>query len=256
MEIRCLTYNVKDDAAGRRHLIVEVLQSAEPDVVVLQEVGRAETAAELAGALGFFYAFAGGNSRRHLALLSRFPIVRQESYHPWPPIHTTLLDTSVEYRPGQRLDVRGVHLLPFSFFALEWWRLQEVKTILRYLGDAHARPGLLAGDFNAIAPGDTVAVQRWETFFRFVLLLQGRRIYRWALARVLAAGFVDCYRALHPQTEGFTMPAGEPYSRLDYIFAHGGLAEKLAACDALREPASLLDAASDHYPVLAVFDLE
>lgn len=82
MSFRVMTYNILDDGVGREPLILEVMRAAQPDIVVLQEVGRLETAKMLAAALHLKLSFAGGNSRRHLAVLSHFPILECHSYHP------------------------------------------------------------------------------------------------------------------------------------------------------------------------------
>jgi exonuclease III len=177
----------------------DVLQAAQPDIVILQEVGSVETAEFFAQALDFsyYFAFAQGNTRKTLALLSRFPIVKRQSYHPWP-IHATLLDATIAYEPGRQLHVCGVHLIAFHFI--------------------------------------------------------GGRLYRWALKPLLAAGYRDCFRTLHPDKAGFTLPAGATNSRLDYIFAQGSLKEQLKTCNVWQEPAAAAHA-SDHYPVMAIFDV-
>ena len=77
---------------------------------------------------------------------------------------------------------------------------------------------------------------------------------RWVLNRVQAAGFTDCFRALHPDDEGFTLPPPAPNARLDYLFANPVLAPALRSCSVVREPPVVLHA-SDHYPVVAEFDL-
>jgi endonuclease/exonuclease/phosphatase family metal-dependent hydrolase len=215
----------------------------------------AATSHGLAQSIQAFHYFAQGNTSRNVALLSRFPIIARQSHHPWPPIHTTLLDATVELKPGKHLHIGGVHLIALLFVAFELWRLLEVRAILRHLTASYATPRLLAGDFNAIAPGDPVLVKLWPRYLKLMLALQGGRVYRWAMAKLLSAGYHDCYRTLHSDEGGFTLPTGTPNSRLDYLFVKGIAEEQVKACYVVREPAYLLDEASDHYPVMAILDL-
>jgi exonuclease III len=113
---------------------------------------------------------------------------------------------------------------------------------------------LMLGDFNAIAPGDPVNTRAWPALLRATLAVQAGHVFRSAIARVLAAGLVDCFRALHPRDAGFTLPAAAPNARLDYAFANAALIGNLRACQVVREPAAV-KLASDHCPLLAEFEL-
>jgi endonuclease/exonuclease/phosphatase family metal-dependent hydrolase len=254
MSLRVVTYNIQDDGAGREEFILEVLRTIQPDVAILQEVGHPNTAGKFAQALNMGLYFAQGNSIRHLALLSRLPISAQHSYHPSPPIHTTILEASIEYAPDQHLRVFGVHLIAQPFITFELWRQREVKTLLQSVLSYHSDLCLIAGDFNAIAPRDPVIVRTWPRRLKLMLALQGGHIFRRAIQRVLSAGFTDCYRMLHPNEEGFTLPTPTPNTRLDYIFANNVLVNYLYRCAVIREP-SVVERGSDHYPVMAEFDL-
>jgi endonuclease/exonuclease/phosphatase family metal-dependent hydrolase len=246
-----MTYNILDDAVGREALVLEVLQATQPDIVVLQEVGRAETALQWAEALGMEACFAAGNSKRHLALLSRLPIVQHHSYHP-VPLSTTLLEATLEIAPGQHLRVHGVHLIAQPFVLLEMWRWWEIKIILRRIKAHMIEPCLLAGDFNAIGPGDPVNISEWPRHLKLMLAWYGGRVPRWAISEVKAAGFMDCFRSFHPHEDGFTLPTPAPNSRLDYLFVNEALRRQLAECRVVREPPAV-EQASDHYPVMASF---
>ena len=57
---------------------------------------------------------------------------------------------------------------------------------------------MLAGDFNTIAPGDTVEVGRLPMRLRPLIWLTGGRV-RWrTIQTVLDAGYADTFRMLHP----------------------------------------------------------
>ena len=130
MSVRVMTYNILDDAVGRESFTLDVLQAVRPDIAVLQEVGRLETAEMFAAALHLNLGFVRGNSKRHLAVLSRFPILECHSYHPWP-LSTALLEAKIEL-PGKRLlCLWGVHLAAQPLVLFELWRWWEIATILR-----------------------------------------------------------------------------------------------------------------------------
>ncbi len=77
---------------------------------------------------------------------------------------------------------------------------------------------------------------------------------RGGLGLLTRAGYVDCFRQLHPQESGFTWPSALPAGRIDYIFASPELAPRLSACETLREGDGVLgNLASDHLPVFAAF---
>jgi hypothetical protein len=53
---------------------------------------------------------------------------------------------------------------------------------------------------------------------------------------VLDAGYVDCFRKVHPQEDGFTLPSPHPQVHLDYVFAPPPLDKALRACRVVRLP--------------------
>ncbi|CAG0946086.1 hypothetical protein ANRL1_02750 [Anaerolineae bacterium] len=254
MLLRVMTYNILDGGSGREKFVLEVLEKIQPDIAILQEVFDPSSVREFAEVLNMEFFFAAGNSKRHLALLSRLPITKRNNHHPFPPIHTCLLEAKLEYAPKQYLDVFGVHLIAYPFVGFELWREQEIKAILQRVSSHRSDPCLIAGDFNAIAPDDSVAITLFPRSLKMILTLQGGRFFRTAIRRVLSAGFMDCYRALHRGEDGFTLPTPKPNSRLDYIFANNILKHNLQRCFVVHEPAEV-HLASDHYPVVAEFDM-
>ncbi len=254
MLIKIMTYNVLDGGEDREPLIRQVLEENYPDIVFLQEVTEERLVQNLAAALEMDYFFARGNNIRHLALLSRLPIISPQSYHPFG-IRCAILEAAVELDSATPLRLFGVHLAPFVAFYREWWRALEVKMLLRRIESYAEAPCLIAGDFNAIAPDDCVvwvdSIPRW---LKWTLWLQGGRVFHYAIARVLAAGFTDCFRLLHPDEPGFTLPTPDPHARLDYIFVNPVLKPGLQQCAVVRH-GQAVDRASDHYPVIATFEI-
>ena len=68
------------------------------------------------------------------------------------------------------------------------------------------------------------------------------------------AGYVDCFRVLHSNKQGFTWPAPIPSGRVDFIFASTELASQLQCADVIVDGEGLsASQASDHLPIFADF---
>jgi exonuclease III len=254
MFLRIVTYNILDGGLHRERAITSVPSACAPDIVILQEVMRPEFVVELVDFFGMESFVAIGNSQRHLGLLSRFPILSKQSHHSFPPIYNTILAASVSYETDKRLYLYGIHLYPHPLIFYELRRRWEVSVALRYAWQHQTVPCLMAGDFNAIAPGDKIAQELLPRRLRRMIALQGGRIFHFAIEKVLSAGFVDCFRHLHKEN-GFTLPTTQPDARLDYIFANPMMSQSLRNCYVatdIPEPKE----ASDHYPVVAEFEIK
>ena len=118
--------------------------------------------------------------------------------------------------------VIGVHLSAGLSGRGERRRLPEINRVLQV---ADAPPGagrtLIAGDLNAVAPGDLSAVARLPAWIRLLLRVDGG-IGTTVVARVLGEGYTDAYRRLNPDVVGPTMPAAAPSVRLDYLMLGAG----------------------------------
>ena len=249
--MRLTTYNILDGGQGRQDLIAEVLQAIQPDVVVLQEIYPNGLVERLAGQLGADYFIAESNSSRHVALLSRLPIVTTYSYRPYPPIQHTVLAAQLRHSRHGLLWLLGLHLLPAQGLWREAWRTWEVTAVLQHLGERRDGPCLLVGDLNAAAPADPVREDPAASLRQRLRWQQSRPFLRHALRRLTGAGFIDCYRARHPVAPGYTFPAAAPGVRLDYILASSELAATLVDCTVSDVPP--VARASDHRPVTAEF---
>lgn len=250
--MRVMTWNILDGGVGRETLITEVVQAARPDVLVLQEVYDNGFVEALAAGLSMQHFVALGNSTRHMALLSRLPIRSASAYHPYPPIQHVTLEAELQHPQIGPIWLYGVHLLPLLSIPRELWRTWEISAILRRMGERRRGPCLVAGDFNTVARDDPVKADPAPTFRRRLRWLQSKRLFRTAVSRMQAGGFHDCYRQLHPDQPGYTLPTPDPGVRLDYIFASAPLAARLQRCEVVSEPAAV-QRASDHCPVVADF---
>ena len=252
MTVRIMTYNILDGGGDRLPLIRSVLQEQQPDVIVLQEVFDRDWVDALAARLGMDSYFARGNNIRHVALLSRLPILSVQTHRAFP-IRCAVLQAEIEFGRGDIVTIFGIHLAPYPAFYHELWRTLEVRLILRLALACKNRPHLILGDCNSIASGDRVVwVESIPPFLRRMLAMQGWRVFHWALRRMLRAGYTDSFRCLHRDLDGFTLPTPRPNARLDYIFADPLMRERLTACRVVTD-GDAVHAASDHYPVLAEF---
>jgi len=250
---RLMTYNILDGGVGREAAIVEVIRAAAPDVVVLQEVIEPRLLERMAATLKMAHRQAQASDRgRKVGLLSRLPILSSRSHRPrgtW----RNCLEVCLQLPGDRTVTVYGLHLVPYHAWFCEAWRCWELSNLLGYISQAAPGPHLLVGDFNAVAPGDQARFDSAPLWVKAQLWFQAGRVLQSALSLPLKVGYIDCYRAIHPYEEGFTVPASDPAVRLDYIFADPTLSAYLRACRVVSEPKSVR-AASDHLPVLAEFE--
>jgi endonuclease/exonuclease/phosphatase family metal-dependent hydrolase len=263
MTVRFAAYNICFGGTDRLEAIARVLGQLAPDVAALTEADDESVVVELGKRLGLHHAWARGSGDRHIALLSRFPIRAWHIYNT-PPLTQAALEATLDLPGGGALTVYSVHLLPYLLLPFEVRRAQALSKLL---GHAAAAPGprLILGDLNAIAPGDRVLQARNPARMRRVQLLQANAVFHLAIRQLLRAGYVDCYRACHPNghrhgpepdaVDGFTWHTGNPTTRYDYIFAEAALAPRLRACRVVNDLTDI-PAASDHYPLVAEFELD
>jgi endonuclease/exonuclease/phosphatase family metal-dependent hydrolase len=258
MPLRLLTYNVLHGGKGREDALARIIAAAAPDVAVLQEVDGDRLLSKLARE-GYEHVEIAADGRLGLkvALASRLPLART-AHVPLVPFASPAecaLVADVEPPGGRPLTVVGVHLHALHPFPMEGMRRFQFGLLRHWLRTARAgRRHALAGDFNACAPGDRPDLRAAPLWVRAQTWPQLGRLPRWTLRAVERAGYVDCYRRLHPHDAGFTLPARRPHVRLDYVFADAELAPRLVACDVLDHLPGAAEA-SDHLPLLATFDV-
>ncbi len=218
--MKVMTYNILNGGIGREKVILEVIRSVQPDIVILQEVYTPDFLQDLGTALNMEPFFPGGNKKRRVALLSRLPIRSIRSHHPLFPIWRNVVEAEIEYQPHKILYLFGVHSKADLGILSEWWRWWEAKYIVKCVSPYSNRLCLITGDFNAIAPDDSVAVNMMPTWLKLKLWLQGKRVYQFSMREYLGAGFTDSFRRMNEGKDGFTLPPPYPNSRLDYIFVN------------------------------------
>ncbi|MFQ5408206.1 MAG: endonuclease/exonuclease/phosphatase family protein [Anaerolineales bacterium] len=229
--LRCLAYNVNGGHPDKVEPLAGVIKEVNADIVALTEADHAPAIAALAERLQMHYIWERGSGDRHVATLSRLAL------------------------PETELTIYNVHLLPYLLLPFEVRRWQAVGKLLQVIRNAPPGPHLIVGDLNAIGPGDHVLHRRNPARMRRVMALQLNATFRFAVPRLLRAGYVDCYRTLHPREDGFTFLTGNPTTRYDYMLADPHMAGALCACHVVENFAGV-EALSDHYPLLAEFELD
>ena len=325
--LRVLTYNILLGGQGRGERIGRVLQRSGADVVALQEASDLGLVRELAQGLGMRMVVAKPNdaSKLNLAVLSRLPVTRWRAHrHPGRMLRAHLECEVAVQAPGlPRLRIHCIHLA--ARFGEknqgEARRIRELDAILGDIARSGSAPHLLMGDFNTVAPGETVAASAFFTRMaelrRAGVLVRGldglvtpvepaegdedaaaawqaagvhpelgvglprlpwvvgpltgvlprhpltdrvlnRFIERWTVPRLEEVGYVDCYRRLHAEGDGYTCATWMPAARIDYVFADLHMAPRLLSCEVVgseRMPDAQAAGASDHFPVVAEFGL-
>ncbi|SRR5579884_2286848 len=252
MALKILSYNILSGGQDRLPLIASIIRKQQPDVVSILEANSYSNVEALAHQLKMHLTFGEANERSqtHIAWLSRFPVLQSENYR-LPIFAKTLLKIEILWE-GTPLALFAAHLKAGQYQENDQHRAEEVRTILDILRPLGEKLHLLAGDLNTIHPTDQLDVSRF-------LASRGRKgenepapqFPRLALPLLLDAGYVDCYRALHATTPGYTYKLPTPGLRIDYILASPTLAHHLQACDiVIGEEA---ERASDHLPIWATF---
>ncbi len=247
MSLCVMSYNILCGGDDRLPLIRDVVKEQNPDALALVEANSRANAEQLARELDMHLTFGEGNSEFHIAWLSRMPVVRSQVYRP-AAMQKLMLEIEIQWQ-GVPLYLFATHLSAGRSQQGNERRLAEIKAVLDITRQAEGKPNLLVGDFNAIAPSDTVGpgpdIIKDNTppdiaFSRDVINL------------VLGDGYTDCYRAMHASTPGYTykLPL-PPWLRLDYIFASPEMAPLLCASNVVS--GEIASKASDHLPVWAEF---
>ena len=250
--MRFLTYNIREGGVGRAEAIAEVIEAAKPDVVALQEARDPVVVEHIASLAGFPYC---GSQRSHsTGFLSRVPVLAHAWRHPPRTRHALLEVSLADGLP--RLFV--LHLRAWFSKWSEQRRARELRGLLDGIRDQLIREQhafafhVLAGDFNALAPGERFDSSPMPAWIRGMVWLSGRDIARSTIEMMRADGYVDAWRTVHPDSEqepGYTFPVWNPHVRLDYVFTPAAYGPRVTACEVRRTP-EVAKTASDHFPLL------
>ena len=245
MTLKLLSYNIRFGGLGREQALAETILAAAPDLVVFQEATVPEVVERIAEATKFPYWAARRN--HSIGFLSRQKIDYHEWHYPAGAKHSFL-----EIIPaGSKTRVFGLHLSARFSKWDERKRAGEIRSLLDGIKRHQDGFHVLVGDFNTLAPGEALNLDRMPAWIRALIWISGRKLQRETIQLMLDAGYHDAYRMLHPDTEGYTFPTWDPHVRLDYVFVPHSFANQLVACDVICEPKPRVQAASDHCPLIA-----
>ena len=245
MTLRLLSYNIRFGGLGREQALAETIIAAAPDLVVFQEATRPEVIERIAEATEFPYWAARRN--HSIGFLSRHQVEYHEWHYPAGARHSFL-----EIIPaGGEARVFGLHLSARFSKWDERRRAREIRSLLDGIKRHQEGFHVLVGDFNTLAPGEALNIDRMPAWIRALIWISGRKLQRETIQMMLDAGYNDGYRMLHPDVKGYTFPTWDPHVRLDYVFVPKGFANRLLSCDVICEPKQRVQAASDHCPLIA-----
>jgi len=244
--LRLLSYNIRYGGVGRVGHLASVVNQCAPDLVVLQEATRPEVVAQLAAATAM--PVWASDPAHSVGFMSRFGARHQ--WHRPPSSRRAFLEIVPD---GGGLRIFGVHLSAVHSNWTERRRVRELRAVLAGIAEHQKGFHVVTGDFNTIAPGETLDLQKLPPRLRAFVYLTGREI-RWETIQImLDAAYIDGYRALHPGESGLTFPSVAPHVRLDYVFLPSAFAARLRSCSVVNGTPALR--ASDHLPLLADLDV-
>ena len=242
MTLRVLSYNIFRGGVGREDSLAGVVAACSPDIVILQEAYRPSVIQQVAERCGMpHWASSPGHS---VAFMSRVEI----SGHVWRRVRWAKR-AYLEITTANGMSIYGVHLSAVHSNLTEQRRAYELRALLRSVQRHQHGMHLVTGDFNTLAPGERLNMDKLPPRLRALAWVTGKSI-RWITIRMmLEAGYVDGYRKFHGD-EGFTFPTWDPHVRLDYAFLPEPVKGNLLRCEIVRNLPSLKEA-SDHFPLLS-----
>ena len=258
------TYNVNSINARIENLL-DWLQKAAPDVVLLQEIKSEFNAFpffELQAA-GYDAKILGQKSYNGVAILSKHKLkVTEEGLPGFADEQARYLEAEVEVN-GQKWRVASIYAPngnpPYNnpdddsryAYKISWFDalLSHAKELLEL-----RQPVVFGGDFNVILRDDDV--YNPDDFRKNALF---REEVKQKLCVLQNLGFYDAFRALHPSKIGYTFwdYAGGALQndmgmRIDYLFTSPNASDKLIACMVDKAP-RLAPKPSDHTALKASF---
>ena len=246
MTIRLMSYNIRFGGLGREERIAAVINQCNPDIVALQEATKPEVVERIASLCDMPHY--GAKRSNSAAFISRVEVNNFE-WHYHRDLQRAFLEIEVN-----GLRIYNVHLRATHSNYTERGRMREVHALLDGIKARKNQFHVLVGDFNTLAPGELLNMQKLPWRYRILAFLLGGRIQYRAIELMLDAGYIDIYRKLHTGP-GFSFPAWDPNVRLDYVFAPSQFTNRISSCDVvsdISEPAK----ATDHLPLLAEIETE
>jgi exodeoxyribonuclease-3 len=254
MALRVMSYNILLGGEDRLPHIIGTIRSQRPDLVALLEANSRANAESIAKELEMQVIYGEGNSDFHVAWLSRLPLLRSEN-HRLPVFSKTLLELELIWEKT-RIHLFAAHLRSGRNAEGEQKREEEIQAIIDITRKVENTPHLLVGDLNTLHPSDRTGLALLPTGpgeqgKHQAEVINEPAMPRLVIPHLLSAGYVDCYRRIHPIAPGYTYKLPNPYLRLDYMFASIEMSLHLHICDVVYGDEATV--ASDHLPLIAEF---
>jgi endonuclease/exonuclease/phosphatase family metal-dependent hydrolase len=248
VKLKLMSYNIRFGGRGREQDIARVIRAAAPDLVVFQEAIDPTVIERLSGETGL--GVWAARAAHSIAFISRVEIAHSQWHYPRGAKHSFL-----EIAPASTSSrIFGLHLSAMFSRWTERRRVREIQSLLK--GIEHHQNGfhVLVGDFNTLAPGELLQVQRMPRWIRVLIWLSGRDIQRETIQLMLDRSYIDVYRLLHADVKGYTFPTWDPHLRLDYAFLPACFTDRVKECKVIDDlPESVR--ASDHFPLVTEIEL-
>jgi exodeoxyribonuclease III len=240
---RVMSYNIRYGGVGKQNELAEVIRAVNPEIVLLQEATHPDVVAHLADATG--YAFHASRRAFSTGFMSRLPVKSHAWHQPRGARHAFLEVAFAD------LDLRlfGLHLSAWFSKWSERRRHFEIRALLEGIKEHQHGLHLLLGDFNALAPGERLVVEKMPRWIRAMVWISGRDIARDTIQEMLNAQYTDVWRRLHPNDLGYTFPTWDPHVRLDYAFVPVKYIDRVQSFEIVMAP-PIVKTASDHHPIV------
>jgi exodeoxyribonuclease-3 len=240
---RVMSYNIRYGGVGKERELAEVIRAVDADIVLLQEATHPDVIAHLADAAG--YAQHASRRAYSTGFMSRRPVKSYQWQQPRGARHA-FLELVLE-EPSLRL--YGLHLSAWFSKWSERQRHYEIRALLEGIREHQHGFHLLLGDFNALAPGERLVVEKMPRWIRAMVWISGRDIARDTIQEMIDAQYADVWRRFFPGDPGYTFPTWDPHVRLDYAFVPEGFADRVRSFEIVTSP-PVVKRASDHHPIL------
>jgi len=217
-------FRIPDHGWDSRIAIAEIIRRNEADIIMMQETYSSGDF--IAAELGYYFATTVDwdylNQGANISVLSRFPI---KELH--VPQDAAFMNVAAKVAISETQDLYAMS---------NWYGMAQFPGVFEFhkgrFGDSDSIPVLFAGDFNAVPESDG-----------------GESL---AARTLLAAGFTDGFRSLHPDVDlnpGFTHRSG---SRIDQMYYRGSGLNNTSTRLVSEWPSGF---PSDHYLILSTFEL-
>jgi endonuclease/exonuclease/phosphatase family metal-dependent hydrolase len=241
--LRVMSYNIRYGGVGHETQLIETIEAANADVVLLQEAIRPDVVARLAQ--GAKYPVFGSRPGQSTAFMSRVGVAIHAWHKPLGARHA-FLELAID---GADVRLFALHLSAWFSNWTERRRVFEIRSLLRGIRQHQHGFHVIVGDFNALAPGERLQLGRMPGWIRAMVWLSGNDVARTTIQTMLDARYADIWRRFNPADPGYTFPTWDPHVRLDYAFTPERDAGRIASFGIMHEP-GVARLASDHFPIV------